>query len=420
MQSQYRVFKFGGASVKDAAGLQNVTQILTQAFGQGGTIVVVVSAMGKTTNLLEAILKASNEDAESQLAALIAFHKAQAGLTLNNPTACTTELEGLHLQMQAALAAGRGKPFDEAYDQFVSFGEVLSSCLLFAVVQEAGLPATLLDARRLVKTDSTFRAPQVNLPLSLPLLKQEVGGAKKAICILQGFIGSDDFGRTTTLGREGSDYTAALCGAALQAQSVTVWKDVPGVLNADPKRLPEAKLLPSISYAEAAEMTFYGATVLHPKTLKPLAEAGIPLFVRSFIDPTLAGTCIGHQQGNQAANIFLQQDQVAMLHCKSKDLSFISELYVARLLQTAHQVGLRVLTLQASALDLKLVVLQDFGRAAQFASLLQQDYEVTAAYDLTLATFMHADPAFVSGLLAGKDVLLQQQVGTTHWALMGA
>ncbi len=420
MQSQYRVFKFGGASVKDAAGLRNVTQILSQELAQGGSIVVVVSAMGKTTNSLEAILNGANAESINQLANLIALHKAQATLILKDAQPCLAELDGLHLQMQAALALGRSRPFDEAYDQFVSFGEVLSSCLLFAAVQEAGQAVAMLDARRIIKTDSTFRAPQVNLPLTTSLLRQAVSSAQKPICILQGFIGSDDFGRTTTLGREGSDYTAALCGAALQAQSVTVWKDVPGVLNADPKRLPRAQLLSSISYAEAAEMTFYGATVLHPKTLKPLAEANIPLYVRSFVDPTLPGTEIGPGQGKQAADIFLQQDQVALLHCKTKDLSFVSELYVARLLQTAHQVGLRVLTLQASALDLKLVVLQDFGRAAQFASLLQQDYDVTADYDLALATFMNGAPAFVASQLAGKTIVLQQQVGSNLYALIRA
>lgn len=417
-----RVFKFGGASVKDATGLLNVARILEAESRLPGKIVVVVSAMGKTTNALEALLEkaASGGEYWSQLEELVEKHGQEASEALGD-SSFEEDLAALRAQLQASSNAAAGLPFDEAYDQLVSLGELMSSRLLVAVLRRHLPSVALLDARRLIKTDSTFRAPQVAMGLTLPLIRAEVEAVSAQVSVVQGFIGSDDFGRTTTLGREGSDYTAALFGRALTAESVTVWKDVPGVLNADPKRLPTGHLLPRMTYADAAEMTYYGATVLHPKTLKPLAEAGIPLYVRSFLHPTQPGTLISAEVGASAAsNVFLYLDKIALLTCRTRDLSFVTEWHVARVMRAAHEVGLRVLVVQNSALELQLVVAQDFTRAGRLAELMEKEYAVEARYDLALWTFLRAEEDFVGEIIQNRPILLRQHSGTAERILTPA
>jgi aspartate kinase len=412
-QSQrIRVFKFGGASVKDAQSLLNVAHILDNASKETGRIVVVVSAMGKTTNALEAIVQLAGQglSVEDEISRLINTHKSIALATIKEHSDVFINLSttGEVLTLQANRA--RELPFDEAYDQVVSLGEVLSSQILFAVLNEHISSVGLLDARLLVKTDSTFRSPHVDARITQRLIIDAVESNPKRVLVVQGFLGSDDIGRTTTLGREGSDYTAALFGNALEAESVTVWKDVPGVLNADPKRLPSATLLPKMTYAEAAEMTYYGATVIHPKTLKPLADVGVPLFVRSFVNPESPGTYIGGDTDQaEASNVLLYLEKIALITCQTKDLRFVSELLVSQVMRTAFDVGLQVLMVQNSALEMQLVVAQDFQRAGRLAEVLEKEYHVSANYNLTLQTFLRADAEFIHQNIGNKPILLQQK-----------
>jgi aspartate kinase len=412
-QSQrIRVFKFGGASVKDAQSLLNVAHILDNASKETGRIVVVVSAMGKTTNALEAIVQLAGQglSVEDEISRLINTHKSIALATIKEHSDVFINLSttGEVLTLQANRA--RELPFDEAYDQVVSLGEVLSSQILFAVLNEHISSVGLLDARLLVKTDSTFRSPHVDARITQRLIIDAVESNPKRVLVVQGFLGSDDIGRTTTLGREGSDYTAALFGNALEAESVTVWKDVPGVLNADPKRLPSATLLPKMTYAEAAEMTYYGATVIHPKTLKPLADVGVPLFVRSFVNPEFPGTYIGGDTDQaEASNVLLYLEKIALITCQTKDLRFVSELLVSQVMRTAFDVGLQVLMVQNSALEMQLVVAQDFQRAGRLAEVLEKEYNVSANYNLTLQTFLRADAEFIHQNIGNKPILLQQK-----------
>ena len=392
-------------------GLATVARILQKEVRQPGRIVVVVSAMGKTTNALEAILETAcrKEDFKPGLQRLLTAHLETARQVTPDSAELANQLADLGQTAKRDLEDAHKLPFDEAYDQIVSMGELLSSRLLHQVLLGRLPSVAWLDARTLIKTDSTFRTPQVDIQLTNDRIYQAVLQSNAQVLVVQGFIGSDAKDRTTTLGREGSDYTAALLGGVLQAESVTVWKDVPGILNADPRRLPNAHLLPRMSYADAAEMTFYGATVLHPKTLKPLAEAGIPLYVRSFVQPDSAGTYIGPEAGTSTANnIYLQVDGMALLSCRTLDLSFITELHVAKVVSAANEAGLRVLMLQTSALELQLAVPQDFRRAAHLAQLLDMDYTVTARYELALATFIRADHAFVETILLGRKAIIRQ------------
>jgi len=412
-QSQrIRVFKFGGASVKDAQSLLNVAHILDNASKETGRIVVVVSAMGKTTNALEAIVQQAGQglSVEDEISQLINTHKSIALATIKEDSDVFMNLSTMGEVLTSEANRVRELPFDEAYDQVVSLGEVLSSQILFAVLNEHISSVGLLDARLLVKTDSTFRSPHVDARITQRLIIDAVESNPKRVLVVQGFLGSDDIGRTTTLGREGSDYTAALFGNALEAESVTVWKDVPGVLNADPKRLSSATLLPKMTYAEAAEMTYYGATVIHPKTLKPLADVGVPLFVRSFVNPESPGTYIGGDTDQaEASNVLLYLEKIALITCQTKDLRFVSELLVSQVMRTAFDVGLQVLMVQNSALEMQLVVAQDFQRAGRLAEVLEKEYNVSANYNLTLQTFLRADAEFIHQNIGNKPILLQQK-----------
>jgi len=418
-----RVFKFGGASVKDAAGFRNVAAILLSQTVQAGKIVVVVSAMGKTTNALEKVVEegCAGLSTEKSVAAIIEAHKTQAALAIPGNQDVLAKLDelGTVLAKQAQLI--HTLPFDEAYDQIVCLGELLSSQILAQVIGATGIKVALLDARRLIKTDSNFRAPLVEQPLTRTLIQEALTASQAQVFVVQGFIGSDELGRTTTLGREGSDYTAALFGQALQAQSVTVWKDVPGVLNADPKRLPTASLIKHLTYADAAEMTYYGATVIHPKTLKPLANLGIPLYVRSFVTPEVEGTTIGSGQENAlATNVLLHLDKVALITCQTRDLQFVTELHVSKVMRTAHDVGLQVLLVQNSALEMQLVVPQDFQRAARVTELLLKDYAVETTYSLALVTFLRAQSSFIDEYLTQKLIILTQKTDTSFRVLIRA
>ena len=411
MEGPFRIFKFGGASVKDAAGIKNVVHLVHQESQALGRIVIVVSAMGKTTNALEAIVQAAGrgDDFHPQIESLLAAHVAAAEAALSDGSTVKERLQNIGQNLVVQAERARELPFDEAYDQIVSLGEVLSSQILASALDEELPSVSLLDARKLIKTDTNFRSPVVEQPLTQQLIRQALTLNTTKVLVVQGFIGSDELGRTTTLGREGSDYTAALFGQALQAESVTVWKDVPGVLNADPKRLPTASLISALSYAEAAEMTYYGATVIHPKTLKPLSDAGIPLYVKSFVRPSEPGTFIGPHANQAASNVMLYLDKVALITCQTRNLQFVTELHVAKVMQAAFQSGLQVLMVQNSALEMQLAVPQDFQRAAHLAELLDKEYQVKSEYSLALVTFLRAEQSFIDQNLINKRVLIRQQ-----------
>ncbi len=324
-----QVFKFGGASVKDAEGVKNVAEVLKQFPNQ--KIAVVVSAMGKTTNSLERLAKAffyKTENAEIILEEIKKYHLDICHhLFANSFHPIFIELENTFVELYWAIEDEPTHSFDFEYDQIVSMGEVISTKIISAYLNHVGLQNKWVDARGFIQTDNTYREGKVDFELTETLIKRDLLPVFNSFnsIVTQGFIGGTSENFTTTLGREGSDYTASILAYCLNADNVTIWKDVPGVLNADPKWFSHTKKIDQLSYHDAIELTYYGATVIHPKTIKPLQNKNIPLYVKSFLKPKEEGTIIkdGEKRLNIPSYIF-KIDQV-LISIQPKDFSFIAE-----------------------------------------------------------------------------------------------
>ena len=399
-----KVFKFGGASVKDAAGVRNLAEIVRT---QGQDAVVVVSAMGKTTNALEDLVRAyvqqQVDEAYNHLKQILAYHTGiMAGLTGD-----FTAVHQTFAHLENALNQPPTGAFDEIYDQFVSLGEVLSTQIIAAHLQTTPIPVHWLDARQLIRTDMTFREGRVDWIETNKLINEAITGS--TVTITQGFIGQTVDGRTTTLGREGSDYTAAIFAYCLNAESVTIWKDVPGVLNADPKWFDETVLLETLTYQDAIELAYYGATVIHPKTIKPLQNKGIPLYVRSFLKPDVPGTVIGNYQRHlQVASFIFKVDQV-LISLHPNDFSFIAEDNLSRIFGRFAQAGVKINLMQNTAISFSVAVDNNPDRVPALLDLLKQDFRVSYNDGLELITIRYYDQGTIDRVLVNKKLLLEQK-----------
>ena len=425
-----QVHKFGGASVKDAAAILNLCHIVRE-YGGPGPLLIVVSAMGKTTNALEEIydLAYSGQNYESALQQLENFHQQAADelkMVADSPSG--GYFAKLLLQLRQRLK--RLKPeddYDEYYDQIVSFGELLASQLV-----AHALKAQIFDCRTLIRTDNAWREGRVDwrateqlvCGTSFSLIKHFLG---EGPVVTQGFLGGTSYAqttiqnpekticleRTTTLGREGSDYTAAILAYCLRAGSVTIWKDVAGLLSADPKLFPDAVRYPEISYQETIEMAYYGASVIHPKTLKPLAEHGIPLRVKSFLDPGAPGTLIHNCQHPALAPAFIRKTGQCLLSFESKDFAFISEENLEVIFGALAQARLKINLMQNSAISFS--VCTDFSerRVQQLLGLLGGQFRTHYNADLTLFTIKNYDAASMARLTEGRELLLEQRTRHT-------
>jgi len=416
------VYKFGGASVKDAAAILNLSHVV-ETTAQGRPLLIVVSAMGKTTNALEEIfaLAYTGGDYTAPLARLEAYHQEAAQLLATylkpNTQADIQEMLGeafseLHEQL-ASVSNQRGH--DEQYDQVVSFGELLASQLVALALADAR-PARWLDCRPLLRTDTSWREGRVNWTLTennlraaVPPLLHETG----AIVVTQGFVGGTSKGRTTTLGREGSDYSAAIFAYCLNAESVTIWKDVAGLLNADPKLFKDTVRYPEISYQETIEMAYYGASVIHPKTLKPLADRHIPLRVKSFLDPAAPGTLIHDCQHPPLAPAFIRKTGQYLVSLESKDFAFISEENLEVIFGALAQARLKINVMQNSALSFSVCLDGEPARLAQAVAALRTQFRVQYNEGLTLFTIKNYTPGSVAQLVEGRTVLLEQRTRST-------
>lgn len=416
-----QVYKFGGASVKDAAAILNLCRIVRD-YGPKGPLVIVVSAMGKTTNALEEIyhLAFSQHVYKDQVGKLEAFHRNAADeLAANGGPDLATELQealdnafqALHEQL---IAVNPARDYDEQYDQVVSFGELLASQLVALVLNNA-FPTLWLDCRPLVRTDEAWREGRVNwtvtennLRAALPAHWQEA-----RVVVTQGFVGGTTKGRTTTLGREGSDYTAAILAYCLRAESVTIWKDVAGLLNADPKIFPDTVRYPEISYRETIEMAYYGASVIHPKTLKPLADRGIPLRVKSFVDPEAEGTLIHDCQHPPLAPAFICKTEQCLLSFESKDFAFISEENLEVIFGALAQAKLKINVMQNSAISFSVCTDYSERRIHKLLDLLREQFILHYNSGLTLFTIKNYDAASMARLTAGRQLLLEQRTRST-------
>ncbi len=429
-----QVYKFGGASVKDAAAILNLCRIVRD-FGLSGPLLIVVSAMGKTTNALEEIydLAYHGRDYSAQWAALVAYHQ-RAVLDISNQQlpaetdvdVVSVELNDILAELSTALASlerDLTMGYDKGYDQIVSYGERLSVALVSEALALTFSWGRVRDiaAAGLIKTNENWREAQVDWLATEKAINSAVHhliGSGIDIIITQGFIGGTDTNHYTTLGREGSDYSAAIFAYCLRAESVTIWKDVPGLLNADPKIFPDTVLYPEISYQETIEMAFYGASVIHPKTLKPLADRHIPLRVKSFLDPAAPGTLIHDCQHPPLVPAFIRKGGQCLLSFESKDFAFISEENLEVIFGALAQARLKINLMQNSAISFS--VCTDFSemRVQRLLALLQGQFRVQYNSALTLFTIKHYDTASLERLTAGRELLLEQRTRSTFQFLV--
>jgi aspartate kinase len=405
-----RVFKFGGASVKDAEGVKNVVKVLGEV-GYDNTL-VVVSAMGKSTNAMEAIVNAYFEDKNSVKTALqeiIKYHNdILVDLFENSQHPIFEKVKTLFDEVQGFLAWNKSPHYNFVYDQVVGYGELVSTTIISTYLNEKGLKNRWLDVRELIKTDNMYRDTTVDWNKTQQSVSEIVD--RKILNITQGFLGSDNNNFTTTLGREGSDYTAAILAYCLNASSVTIWKDVPGVLNADPRYFKETQLLNKISYREAIELAFYGASVIHPKTLQPLQGKEIPLHVKSFLKPKNDGTTVGKGVGIEPkVPCFIVKKNQVLMKLSSLDFSFIVEDSISELFKMFHEYKMKVDLIQNSAISFSVCVDNKFGRLEELLNHLKSRFKVNYQEEVSLYTIRHFNAKAIDSLLNGHEVLLEQR-----------
>jgi len=405
------VFKFGGASVKDAAGITNLAQVVSKYSHE--QLLIVVSAMGKTTNALETLAKAyfnQADDVHALYDDVKLYHYTILHELFDDSHPVFDDIANTFVEIDWMLEDEPVDTYDFIYDQLVSVGELLSTRIVNAYLNQTGSNSKWLDVRGYIHTDNTYREGVVDWDKTRASIQQDVPAmVTNSIVVTQGFLGGTSENFTTTLGREGSDYTASIFANCLQAESVTTWKDVPGVLNADPKFFTDTVKFDTLSYTEAIEMTYYGASVIHPKTIKPLQNAGIPLLVKPFNDPQAAGTVIGDTANQQfeKAIIILKQNQV-LVSISAKDFSFISENHLSHVYQLFAQNQVKVNVLQTSALSLSVCFDWVEERFIQLLIQLQQEFNVKYNSDLLLITLRHYQYSLLKELTEGKKVLLEQ------------
>ena len=390
-----KVYKFGGASVRDAAGIRNVGALIRRE--AVNELVVVVSALGKTTNALEEIvvsyMAGRTDEALLRWQHLVITHELiiaelelPTDLLLPIRTVFAATAEGL----AAPPASDYPTSYDAVYDQLVSVGEVMSTQLLAAYLSHIGLAVRWADARALIRTDDTFREGKVDWQVTQPQI-QAFMGDRVGLVLTQGFIGGTADGQTTTLGREGSDYSAAIFGYSLGAESITIWKDVPGVLNADPRYFDQTVLLPTLTYQDATELAYYGATVIHPKTIKPLQNKGIPLYVKSFLKPDQPGTMVGAVAVDQPTPSFIFKVNQLLISLYPTDFSFIAEDNLSLIFGLFATAGVKINLMQNTALSFSVVVDSRPDRIPDLLERLRTHFRVTYNEALELITIRHYD-----------------------------
>lgn len=416
-----KIFKFGGASVKDAESVKNIASII-QRFGENDGLLCVVSAMGKTTNALEAVVKESIDSrgkGSENLQKVKTFHReiTRQLFPADKEPEIWEELEDIFSELEAFAFGESANEYNFLYDQIVSAGELLSTKIVARYLQHIGLPAVYKDARGLIRTDNTYREGRVNWTVTQVLVEKNVlpllSGEGKKIIITQGFIGRSNEGSSVTLGREGSDYSAAIFAHTLNAEEVTIWKDVPGVLNADPKRFPDAQLFSRLSYTDAIELAYYGATVIHPKTIKPLQNKNITLRVRSFLNPEAAGTEITAAETFGLLPAFIFKDNQALLSVSPKDFSFIAEDNLSHIFTLLAQTRVKVNLMENSAIRFLVCVDNDEQKMPAVIRELEKDYHISVSENLQLITVRNYNEAVVDMLLRGKNLLAEQRSSQT-------
>lgn len=415
-----KVYKFGGASVKNADGVRNLEKILKN-HTEGEQLVVVISAIGKTTNLLEQVLDAFYYD-KSQMPDLVArlqenHYTIVRELNLEDNSLIMNRLSEIFKELDELLAGPHSGNFDYDYDRVVSFGEILSTTLISTYLNLKGIRNEWADARLLIRTDHNYREGKVDWEESAQLIQEKVGKilseGKTNIVISQGFIGGTEEMLPTTLGREGSDYSAAIFAYVLGADSVTIWKDVPGLLNADPKFFPEAVKLERISYEEAIELAYYGASVIHPKTLKPLQNKQIPLYVKPFMHPEESGSRIDASKMKQHVPCYIFKTNQVLISIYPKDFSFIAVENLDEIFAVILKNKIKINLMQNSALSFSICCDNKVHKIEKLIKDLSVKYKVKYNLNIELITIRHYTDNIVSKIVAGKEVLVEQRSRAT-------
>ncbi|MGV0920543.1 aspartate kinase [Empedobacter falsenii] len=405
-----KVFKFGGASVKDAAGVRNVASLL-QSVGYENTC-IIVSAMGKTTNALEEVVKRyfEEQDFEKTINEVKEQHITLATELFDNPAEVSNEISQFFDDIVSFLRRNKSPNYSYVYDQVVCCGELISTKIISMYLNSIQINNEWLDVRDYIKTDNTYREGKVNWALTEESIKRL---PNTGLFITQGFLGSDPNFFTTTLGREGSDYSAAIFAYCLNADSMTIWKDVPGVLNADPRYFDNAELLNHISYEEAIELAYYGASVIHPKTLQPLQQKEIPFFVKSFINPTEAGTEVAKGQPlDPKVPCFILKREQHLIRLSSKDFSFITEDKLSGIFNKLYDYQIKVNLMQNSAISLSLCLEDKYDNLEKFVADMNEEYKVQEENNVLLYTIRHFD-ADSDKVVSKEKELLRQTVRET-------
>lgn len=419
-----RVFKFGGASVKSADGIRNLAGIIRHYSSE--PVVVVVSAMGKTTNAMERLLAAycsADLTVNAELSALMDYHYAIAEDLVGSSRAhfMYAELDRLFDELRARISVGFIGSYDFCYDQIVSFGELISTRMISIYLNHVGQTNRWVDIRSCLKSDTSYREGIIDFSTSGFLCQKEFNFEGENLYVTQGFIAGTPSGTTTTLGREGSDYTAAILANLLNARDVTIWKDVDGVLNADPKLFSNTCKLDFVSYQEAIELAYCGAQIIHPKTIKPIQNKRIPLFVKSFINPSAEGTQIAHSDALQKYPpvYVLKQNQV-LISLVPHDFSFVIEDSLSKIFAILYKHRVKVNLVQNSAISFSICVDEEKHRLPKAIEELQSDFTVRYNSNLELLTIRHYTEQSIQEQVGGKVVYLQQRTRSTSRFVMDA
>lgn len=412
------VFKFGGASINNIERIKNTSDIIKDKADQ--KLLVVVSAMGKTTNALEKIAEAYFNNRKDD--ALLLFEQVKKNhlevvkfLLVHNWKAAEDQLKDFFTEIEWMLHDKPVRIYDYYYDQIVCCGELFSTCIVAHYLAEQKVKVKWIDVRDIFRTDNNFRDASVDFDFTTSKIKNSILPLYNDFDVImtQGFIGSTDENESTTLGREGSDYSAAIFANIMNAESLTIWKDVPAVMNADPNKFKDAVNIPLLNYTEVIEMAYYGAQVIHPKTIKPLQNKNIPLYVKSFLDKELPGTIINADKATNLPPIIVLKGQQVLIHFRSKDFSFMEGKALGQLHKIFNAVKLQPNLTQNTAISFICCFdghAEKTGQIAADASLL---FDVDVERDLSLLTIRHYDNASIERLTKNKNMILEQRTPET-------
>tara|TARA_B100001741_G_C16553643_1_gene600984 strand:+ start:1978 stop:3219 length:1242 start_codon:yes stop_codon:yes gene_type:complete len=401
-----KVYKFGGASVKDAEGVRNISQLLVNECTE--PLVIVISAMGKTTNMLEKVVNDYYSNNSPNLDEVKFYHYSILEELFDKSHSIFDDVNNLFVEIEWAIEDTPTSTYAYEYDQIVSVGELLSTKIVSAFLDQEGFVNTWIDARDIIRTDNTYRNARVDWQLTKYNIAKYISNSE--VFLTQGFIGCTTENFTTTLGREGSDFTAAILGFALDAEEVTIWKDVDGMLNADPRYFDDAKLLNQLSFAEAIELAYFGAKVIHPKTIQPLKEKNISLRIKSFLNPKEEGTVIFEDAEMEPflPSFIIKENQI-LISISANDLSFIVEDHLSYIFSLLAKYGLGINMMQNSAVSFSVCVDNDSQKILDLISDLKEDFKVQYNDQLTLCTIRHYDQAAIDKVVDEKNILLEQK-----------